>query len=279
MCGTGSPVAVLTPDFPRKWRCILPKNSWHMGCSTGHQSTNVALLRIGDNVQRVDPYRAYPLMAVLVLFVAGGCKDLGVNDMSSADNVRIGVIPPATVLGKPAHEVLHIISAKLLLDDLFVVASGTGDSVALKREPLIVDLDLSVRIRDLWFGRVSPGEYERIRLDLHPPEKNAQIADSMFVDPGNDTLRYSVVVSGLYHETPFVFRSRESFRTEVVFPSPISIPVSGVVSLTLIVDPYAWFTEGTLIYDPFNQAQKIEERIRDLTPDAFRDDNRDGKPD
>jgi len=230
-------------------------------------------------MQIVTPLRVYQLVAVLLLLAAGGCKDLGVNEMPSADNVRIGVIPPATVLGKPTHEVLHIISAKLLLDDLSIVASGTGDSVALKREQFVVDLDLSVRMKDLWVGRISPGEYERIRLDIHPPDRGAQVTDTVFVEGGNGTLRYSVVVRGLYHETPFVFRSRESFQEEIVFSAPISISGSGVANLTLKVDPYAWFTEGELIYDPFNQGQKIEERIRTLIPLAFRDDNRDGEPD
>jgi len=230
-------------------------------------------------VNTATAHRTVQFVALLILLATGGCKDLGVNETPSGDNVRLGVIPPATVLGKPTHEVLHIVSAKLLVYNLSLTASGSGDTVVLRREPFAVELDLSARIKDLWTGRIPPGAYGNLSFELLPPDKDASIVDSAFIDRDNDTLRYSIVVSGLYHETPFVFRSRESYRAVTAFPAPVSVPNSGVANLTLRIDPYAWFTEGPLIYDPFNQTRKIEDRIRDLIPEAFHDDNRDGEAD
>ena len=167
----------------------------------------------------------------------------------------------------------------MLVHDLSLMASGSGDTIAIRREPFVVELDLRARIKDLWAGRISPGAYGGLSFELLPPGTDAHIIDSTFTDGANDTIRYSIVVSGFYHDTPFEFRSRESYRAAIAFPAPVSVPNSGVANLTLKIDPYAWFTEGPLIYDPFNQVQKIEERIRGLIPEAFHDDNRDGEAD
>jgi hypothetical protein len=51
------------------------------------------------------------------------------------------------------------------------------------------------------------------------------------------------------------------------------------VNVTLKIDPYAWFTEGQLFYDPFNQTGKIDDRIKNAQMEAFRDNDRNGEPD
>ena len=208
-----------------------------------------------------------------------GCKDLGVNNPDQAASFHLTVVTPTTVLGKPSHEILHIISAKILLKNIFFKVSGVEDSTEITRGPLVVDLDLTARPKELLISQIPTNSYDRMRFTIHSPELGEPLLDSAFVAGNDSSELYSVVVVGLYHETPFVFRSQESFRTDVNFTSPVTIPASGSVNVTLKIDPYAWFTEGELFYDPFNQTGKIDDRIKNAQLEAFRDNDRDGEPD
>ncbi len=210
---------------------------------------------------------------------AYGCKDLGVNTPEQSASFHLTVVTPTTVLGKPSHEILHIISAKILLKNIFFKVSGLEDSTEITRGPLVVDLDLTARTKELLISQIPTNSYDRMRFTIHAPEPGEPLLDSAFM-AGNDSSKlYSVVVVGLYHETPFVFRSQETFRTDINFTSPVTIPAKGSVNVTLKIDPYAWFTEGELFYDPFNQTGKIDDRIKNAQLEAFRDNDRDGEPD
>ncbi len=220
------------------------------------------------------------VFAGLSLFVGTyGCKDLGVNNPEDPRNFQLTVVTPTTVLGKPSHEILHIISAKILLKNISFKVSGLEDSTEITRGPLVVDLDLFAKPKELLIGQLSPNSYDRMRFNIHAPEAGELPLDSAFAAGNDSSQRYSVVVVGLYHETPFIFRSQESFRIDINFTSPVTIPASGSVNVTLKIDPYAWFTEGPLFFDPFNQTGKIDDRIKNAQMEVFRDDNRDGEPD
>jgi hypothetical protein len=208
-----------------------------------------------------------------------GCKDLGVNGPDQAMNFHLTVVTPETVLGKPGHEVLHIISAKILLENISFRVSGLEDSTEITRGPLVVDLDLTARTKELLISQLPTNNYDRMRFSIHAPEDGEPLLDSAFVAGNDSSKRYSVVVVGLYHETPFTFRSQESFRIDINFTSPVAISASGSVNVTLKIDPYAWFTEGQLFYDPFNQTGKIDGRIKNAQMEAFRDNDRNGEPD
>ena len=219
-------------------------------------------------------------IVVSALFAGmNGCKDLGVEEPASPSTLRLSVVTPSTVLGKPDHEVLHITSARILLRNVSFRLSGAEDSTEIMSGPLVVDLDLTAKTKTLLVREVSANSYDRMRFSIHTPEDGEPLPDSVFVAGADSSQRYSVVVAGLYHDTPFLFRSHESFRVEINFTSPVVIPTSGSASITLKMDPYAWFTEGGLIYDPFNQTGKIDDRIKHAQPEAFRDNDRDGEPD
>ena len=224
-------------------------------------------------------YRTGIAVAAGMCIILSGCKDLGVDAVSTGPNVQINVVTPQTVLGKPAHEILHIISAKILWDQVCLCTAAEGDSLNLHADPLAVDLDLTAHTKLLLAGRIPAGTYDRIRFTIHEPGDSEALPDSAFADSTQGYKRCSVVVEGLYHETPFTFRSQQSVRLEVLFTAPVTVSASGEMNITLMIDPYAWFTEGALFYDPWNQISEINGRIRNAPIEAFRDNDRNGEPD
>jgi len=98
-------------------------------------------------------------------------------------------------------------------------------------------------------------------------------------DGASGSVRYSVVVTGAYHETPFVYKTGESATQEIRFLNPLTVPESGTVNVTLRIDPYDWFTDGLLIFDPFNQMKEIDDRLKRSIAEAYRDNDRNGEPD
>jgi hypothetical protein len=218
-------------------------------------------------------------VAASICIVLSGCKDLGVDAVATGPNVQINIVTPQTVLGKPAHEILHIISAKILWDHVCLCTAGGGDSLYVSADPIAVDLDLTAHAKILLAGRIPAGTFDRIRFTIHQPDTSETLPDPAFADSTHDYQRCALVVEGLYHETPFTFRSQQSVRLEVLFTSPVTVPASGEVNLTVLIDPYAWFTEGPLFYDPWNQVGEINDRIRNAPIEAFRDNDRNGQPD
>jgi hypothetical protein len=215
----------------------------------------------------------------LLLSWAAGCVDMGVQSQDTSDNVRLSIRASGSVLGKPTHEVLHITSVKILLQKISFKKSKSDDSSDVYDGSYLVDLDFSLKLHDIVVSRVAPGSYDRVRFTLHRPEDQEQLPDTIFADATGGSVRYSVVVMGAYHETPFVFKSQESATQEINFTDPLTVPESGIVNVTLKIDPYIWFTDGLLIFDPFNQGKVIDDRIRESIAEAYRDNDRNGEPD
>jgi hypothetical protein len=204
---------------------------------------------------------------------------MGVKSPDTSENVRLSIRASGSVLGKPAHEVLHITSVKILLKKISFNESTSDDSADVFSGPYVVDLDFSTQLHDVVATRVRPGAYDRIRFTIHKPEDQEPLPDPVFADGASGSVRYSVVVTGAYHETPFVYKTGESTTQEIRFLAPLAVPESGTVNVTLRIDPYDWFTDGLLIFDPFNQSKEIDDRLKRSIAEAYRDNDRNGEPD
>jgi hypothetical protein len=222
------------------------------------------------------------IAAILALTGLGlgvyGCEDAGVSP-PPPENLRLSVKAPATVLGKVNHEVLHIISAKVLLREIEFSQAGSEDSVEIESGPQVVSLNLDAKITEVAAVRIRPGVYDRIRFTIHKPEDSEQVSDSTFKQGESGNERFSLVITGLYHDTPFTFKSRESTRQELQLTSPVTVSEDGTVNVTLKIDPYLWFQNNGLVLDPFNQTKEIDDLVKSSFAEAFRDNDRNGDPD
>ena len=221
---------------------------------------------------------AAPCVAATGLLVFG-CKDLGSEVIDPTPNIQLSIQAAGSVLHKPNHEVLHLISVKALLKKIVFADAGSDDSSDVHRGPMIVNLDLNARMTTLDATRIRPGVYDRVRFFLHKPEDDEIPSDPAFRTGSGGDDRYSVVITGLYHDTPFTFTSRESARQELQMGTPLTVPESGIVNLTLKVDPYAWFEDNGLVLDPIVQEKQIDDRIKGSFASAFKDNDRNGDPD
>ncbi|MBK7258485.1 MAG: hypothetical protein IPI01_11920 [Ignavibacteriae bacterium] len=211
--------------------------------------------------------------------LASGCKDQGVGPDISTHNVQFSVQAAGSVIHKVHHETLHITSVKILLKRIALSRATSDDSTDVHTGSIVVDLNLDAKMTPVTATRVRAGVYDRVRFDIHKPEDHESIPDSSFRVGSSGNERYSVVVTGLYHDTPFTFTSRESARQELVLLPPVAVTEEGTVNVTMKIDPYAWFTVNGLVLDPFNQDKQIDERVKGSFASVFKDNDRNGEPD
>lgn len=209
-----------------------------------------------------------------------GCRDIGTGPVGSDENVHLSLQAAGSVTQhKPSHEVLHITSVKVLLKRIVFGQATSDDSSDVHTGPLVVDLNLEAKMTVLTAARVAAGTYDRIRFDLHKPEDDEIPSDPVFRVGSSGDQRFSVVITGVYHDAPFTFTSKESARQQLLLDAPLVISESGTVNVTIKVDPYAWFSSGELVYDPVLQTREIDDRIKASFALAFKDNDRNGDPD
>jgi hypothetical protein len=224
--------------------------------------------------------QAIPVVLLLALAtIAQGCKDQGVEPDHTQQNLQLSVQASASVLHKVDHETLHITSVKVLIKSVVFSRAGSDDSTDVHSEPLVVNLDLNAVMTPVAVGRIKAGVYDRVRFKIHKPEDNETVPDSAFRQGSSGNQRFSVIITGLYHDTPFTFTSRESAYQELLLGRPVTVTDDGTTNVTLKIDPYAWFTFNGLVLDPFNQEKQIDDRVKGVFGLAFKDDDRNGEPD
>jgi hypothetical protein len=223
---------------------------------------------------------AIPVALLLALaMMAQGCKDQGVEPDHTMQNLQLSVQASASVLHKTDHETLHITSVKVLIKSVVFSRAGSVDSTDVHSEPIAVNLNLDAVMTPVAVGHIKPGVYDRVRFTIHKPEDNEMLPDSTFRQGSSGNQRFSVVITGLYHDTPFTFTSRESAYQELLLARAVTVTDDGNANVTLKIDPYAWFTVDGLVLDPFNQEKQIDDRVKGGFGSAFKDDDRNGEPD
>ena len=135
----------------------------------------------------------------------------------------------------------------------------------------------------------APGAAENLTLSISSSHTHTSLAS-----PGHQALaissakvlirdiRFREIASGDSSDVEsgaFVYKSHINAHQDLKLPLPIEVPPEGYVNVTLEIDPYAWFTVGELVLDPFIQGREIDDRIVSSFASAFRDNDRNGEPD
>lgn len=131
---------------------------------------------------------------------------------------------------------------------------------------------------DFAIGNIPPGNYDRIKFKVHKIEGSETPPDPEFKEGTDESLRYSVIVKGTYNSNSFIYKSRKSAHQDLKLETPVVVEENGVANLTIIVDPYSWFTDGANILDPADPANEndIDNNIKDSFKKAFKDNDHDG---
>jgi len=184
-------------------------------------------------------------------------------------------------LPKTTADVIELDTIKILIRDIKIKSKSGTDSSSIKVGPFVVKLNLTGNTTDFAIGSIPANSYDRIKFEIHKIEASETLSDPEFREGTDESLRYSVIVKGKYNTVPFVYKSRKSAKQDLKLETPVTVEGNGVANLTIIVDPFTWFTNSTNTLDPTDPANEsvIDNNIKESFKKAFKDNNHDGNED
>lgn len=246
---------------------------------SGNYSNNIGVLENRKQIL-ISTILAGALFIILLVFAAGCSDDSSVagtnnNNGNSTDNVSLSIMNDETVDNPLA---LTITEAKALITELEVETEPSGTSQYIRISPFVIYFNMSGSLVSVTTGNLPAGTYNKIKFKIHKPEDNEQIPDPDFRIGTSGNERFSFIIKGTYNGSSFVFRSKKSANLVINFNSLINHQ-SGERNITVLVNPMAWFNNGSL--DPLNPANEdaIDDNLKNSFRKAFKDDNKDGRPD
>ncbi len=216
---------------------------------------------------------------VLLLGFTGCEKDDPVTTPSP--NLEFSLKVDNNAMAKAIADSISYDTIKVLIRDLKLKKSGGNDTSNARTGMFAVMLKLDGSITQIALSLLPAGTYERAKFYIHKPNDNETPPDPEFKTGTATNERFSVIVKGKYNGVPFVYKSKKSATEEIEFDSVVTIGSTGSTNITLIVNPSTWFKKGTEILNPSDPANEndIDNNIKDSFLKAFRDNNKDGKPD
>ncbi|MDR3627773.1 MAG: hypothetical protein P4L45_13105 [Ignavibacteriaceae bacterium] len=219
------------------------------------------------------------VLVPLVLFWFTGCTNNGENPPSGNFSLSVS---RGTQMSKTSANSLVITSAKIIVSNLRIKGKYIDttniendddvDEVVLKDGPFVLPLTLGNDSNVVLVNNVSAGTYYGAKFEIHKLQPGEVSPDTEFYDSTTGR-RYSIVVHGTYNGTPFTFKSSMSAKQMVVFQQPIVITTTGFINVTLLVDPYSWFTVNGQLINPLdvNSSVMINALIRASFKQGFKD--------
>ena len=213
----------------------------------------------------------FTVLLAAVLMFGIGCDSTETTD----GTVSISFSPPGTIL-KIADDTIQLDTVKILLRDIKIKNQSGNDEMNIKVGPFVVYLNLNGVTTNFAVNNVPPGSYDRIRFRVHTLEDSETPPDPEFKD---GSLRYSVIVKGLFNSAPFIYKSKKSAHQDIKLETPLVVEENSAANLTITVDPLSWFYKDNILMDPANPANEndIDNNIEHSFKKCFRDDDGDGK--
>lgn len=230
--------------------------------------------------------KSHILLALLLIFLVTalsvniftGCNDDSVTP--PADNFDFSGMSTPDTSDAPIND-LQLDTVKILLKDIKLNVSDSGDSTNFKVGPLVLKLNLNSSLNTISSAYIPPGTYDKVKFEVHKLAGSELPPDPEFVD-GNG--RYSVIVKGSYRGFSFVYKSDKSAHQKLDFPNSLIVTSAGKSNITLHVRPYIWFVKNGVYLDPRipANANDIDNNIKNNINNnfkAFKDNDRNGLPD
>jgi len=214
--------------------------------------------------------------AFLMLFAFTAC------DSTENTNGTVSLsFSKGTTLLKINADLIELDTVKILIRDIKIKSKSGTDSTSIKVGPFVVKLNLTGSTTDFAVSGIPSNSYDRIKFEIHKIEASETLSDPEFREGTDESLRYSVIVKGKHNTLPFIYKSRKSAKQDLHLENPVTVDENGVANLTITVDPFTWFTDGTNILDPTDPANEsvIDNNIKESFKKAFRDNNHDGNED
>ena len=205
----------------------------------------------------------------------------GCNSVESVDSKIKLNFASTTGFGKVTADTIQLDTVKILLRDVQLKNQSTNGDANVKVGPFVIKLNITGITTDFAVGNISPGNYDRIKFKIHKVDKFEAPPDPEFREGSNESLRYSVIVKGTFNYDSFDYKSRAPAHQDLKLEAPLIVGENGVANLTIVVDPYSWFMNGTNVMDPRDSSNvnNIDNNIKESFKKAFQDNNYDGVKD
>jgi len=211
------------------------------------------------------------ILSFIALIFYTGCDSTETTD----GTVSIS-FSPSNITQKISDDTIQFDTVKVLLRDIKIKNQSGNDEMNIKVGPFVVYLNLAGMTTDFAVNNVPPGSYDRIRFRVHTLEDSETPPDAEFKD---GSLRYSVIVKGMYNSVPFIYKSKKSAHQDLKLETPLQVADNSTANLTITVDPPNWFYKDNVLMDPNDPANEndINNNIEHSFKKCFRDDDKDGK--
>jgi hypothetical protein len=228
-------------------------------------------------------WKMVPILMFSFLFVLNqGC------DSTEPDGSRISLsFSTPAVTDKITDDTLVLDTVKILLRDIKLGfekdpnnwGSSTGDDqeINVKVGPFVVYLNLAGVATNFAVSTIPEGTYNKIKFKIHQVEPNEPPIDPEFKEGDNNSLRYSVIVKGIFNSQSFIYKSRKPAHQKLMLDTPIVVEPNTITDLTITVDPSTWFMKDGVYLDPNDPANEndIDNNIKDSFKRCYKDDNYD----
>jgi hypothetical protein len=211
------------------------------------------------------------LLSLFALTFYNGCDSTEINDST----VSV-IFSLSSITQKVSDGTIQLDTVKILLRDVKIKNQSGNDEANIKVGPFVVYLNLFGVTTDFVENNVPPGSYDRIRFRVHTLEDSETPPDPEFKE---GSLRYSLIVKGMYNSVPFIFKSKKSAHQDLKLETPLQIDDNSTANLTITVDPRGWFYKDNVLMDPNDPANEndINNNIEHSFKKCFRDDDKNGK--
>jgi len=221
--------------------------------------------------------KIFSLLSGFILLIAGilvsGCNKDSVMDPPAAgkSNTTVSLLATAPV----NTNTLTITSAKFLIREVELERAERHDEEEeIELGPFVAGIDLQSQTAVVALGNINTGTFHEIKFEIHKPGVNESVPDPDFYQGRGDDQRFSVIVTGLYNGTPFIYRSRVSANVEIELDELVNVSASSNVNITINIAPSMWFVHNNMDINPMDPDNRpiIDNNIRRSFREAFEDD-------
>lgn len=173
-----------------------------------------------------------------------------------------------------------ITEAKALITEIELETEPSGTSHEIHIAPVVIYFNTGGQLISVTAGNLPSGTFNKIKLKIHKPEDSESIPDQEFREGTSGNQRYSFIIKGTFNGNAFIYKSRKSASIVINLNTPINTG-NGSRNITLLVNPSLWFMNNGNILDPSNSGNDnmIDDNLKNSFKRAFRDDDKDGRPD
>lgn len=219
-------------------------------------------------------------MIITAPFFLTGC-DIGgdITIPSGATDLSVNIKADDNATDNPMDAVV-ITEAKALITDIQYERERDGLNQLHHTGPFVINLSLDGSLKELFTGYVVRDIYTKAKFQVHKAEDNQTVSDPEFNEGHADNQRFSFIVKGTYNGAPFVYKSKKSMDLVINMNKATNINLK-TGNFTMVFNKTAWFTSNGTVLNPNlpQNADMIDNNIKDSFKRAFQDDNKDGQPD